>query len=114
MSKSSGNRFCRKWGLIDDAGYQEWITTLSIGKPVLRVVFLLICGDCFDIEESIDALYVWDKGRIIRYYKNNGKLIVEEFPYIHLQARKMTISSKLSYATIYMIVPDEFLPLEVE
>lgn len=71
-------------------------------------------GDCFDIEEYIDALYVWDKGRIIRYYKNNGKLIVEEFPYIHLQARKMTISSNLSDATIYKIVPDEFLPLEVE
>lgn len=67
------------------------------------------------VEESYKkALYVWDKGHIYRYYLQNADLQKEEYIYMHLQARRMKVSETVVHADTFKIVPDEFLPLEVE
>lgn len=66
----------------------------------------------YKVEEYKDALYLWENGNICRYFMDNGVLIREDYPYIHLQARKMRVSLEAVTADVYKIVPDEFLPIE--
>lgn len=67
----------------------------------------------FKHEKYVDALYLWNNGKIERYYKNNGNLIREEFPYMHLQKRNMKFNEKVLQLNCFKIVPNAFLPLEV-
>ncbi len=68
----------------------------------------------FEVEKAKDALYIWEKGNLYRLYKENGKLKREDFPYMHLQKRKMRMNPSVLNMERFKIVPDEFLPLEVE
>ena len=65
--------------------------------------------------ESIkkEALYVWRKGKLMRYYVNKKReLTSEEFLYIHLQKRKMKMSQDLNTESeSFKIVPNAFMKL---
>ena len=63
------------------------------------------------LEDDMECLYTWENGRIYRYYMKDG-LVKEEYLYIHLQERKMRYKGGLG--NIYKIVPNSFLPLELE
>lgn len=60
-----------------------------------------------------EALYVWEKGKLMRYYVNKKReLTSEEFPYIHLMKRKMKISLDLNMESeSFKIVPNAFMEL---
>lgn len=64
------------------------------------------------IEDYIKSIYLWNDGHIQRYLMNHGKLIKEEFAYIHLQRRKMSVSSQLHDSHCIKIVANRFLPFE--
>lgn len=63
-----------------------------------------------DEEKSV---YVWDKGKLFRYYIINDILIKEEYLYMHLQERKMRFSLKLLNENKIKIIPNSFEKLEV-
>ena len=63
------------------------------------------------ISDDTESLYVWDNGKIFRYYMKD-ELVKEEYLYIHLQERKMKYQGNLK--NIYKIIPNRFLPLEME
>lgn len=67
----------------------------------------------FEDEKYKKALYLWNKGKLIRIYKHHKKLIEEEFLYAHFQQRKMKADKHIIDKTIFKIVPNRFLPLEV-
>ena len=64
-------------------------------------------------EKFIQALYVFDRGRIFRYYIKDRKLIKEEYMYMHFQDRKMTLNKKILVNDIFKILPNRFEKLEV-
>lgn len=68
----------------------------------------------FEIEKYKDAVYVWDKGKIYRIFSIDNKIIKEEYMYMHLQARNMKMYKDLHNKDIFKIVPNSFLPLEVD
>lgn len=65
-------------------------------------------------EKIRDAIYLWENGKIKRYFIENSNLIVEEYLYIHLQQRTMKYCSDIVNFNVIKIIPNEFLPLEVE
>ncbi len=67
----------------------------------------------YDNEKYKDALYVWENGSLLRYYKENNKLKKEEFLYMHFQQRKMQFDIEILDKTRFKIVPNSFLTLEV-
>ena len=61
-----------------------------------------------------DAVYLWNKGHIKRYLKNNGRLETEECAYMHLQKRSMKYSPSLLNYDIVKIIPNMFTCFEYE
>lgn len=68
----------------------------------------------YKIEHPKRALYVWDNGHVFRYFKQSSKLIREEFIYMHFQMRRMRISNIILNMSCFKIIPNKFLPLEVD
>lgn len=68
----------------------------------------------YQIEHSKDALYVWDKGHVYRYFNEGKNLVREEFIYMHFQMRRMQISDIILTKDRFKIIPNKFLPLEVD
>lgn len=68
----------------------------------------------YEVERKKEALYLWDNGQLYRLYMENGNLRREDFLYIHLQKRVMKMDLSILQLDKFKIVPDEFLPLEVE
>lgn len=66
------------------------------------------------IDDSLEALYVWDNGKILRYTLVNGILECEEYMYAHLQERNMKFIPKILKCDRFKIVPNSFLDLEVD
>lgn len=68
----------------------------------------------YQIEHLKDALYVWDKGHVYRYFNEGKNLVREEFIYMHFQMRRMQISDIILTKDRFKIIPNKFLPLEVD
>ena len=60
------------------------------------------------------ALYVWDKGHIYRCFFEGKQFRKEEYIYMHFQMRKMKVDKRVTTLDQFKIIPDKFLPLEVE
>ena len=65
-------------------------------------------------EKYRKALYLWDHGNIYRLFMCGGKLVREDFLYLHLQKRDMQLDKSLIDKDIFKVVPNRFLPLEVD
>lgn len=92
---------CSIWG----KSYAADIYTKSNG-------FLIDKGDG-NPEKKKEAIFVWDKGDLKRYVRSKGDVIEEEYMYIHLQKRAMSV--RVNYGEdIYKIIPNAFEPLEVD
>ena len=87
---------------------------LSVNFKILSTKFIKITFQPETrkfISDDIESLYVWDNGKIFRYYMKDT-LIKEEYLYIHLQERKMKYNGFSENA--YKIIPNRFLPLEMK
>lgn len=60
------------------------------------------------IESYIPSVYVWDNGRLLRYYVRNQELKFEAFPYIHLQGRRMAVNVDETIISRFKIIPNSF------
>lgn len=68
----------------------------------------------FDIETYKEAIYLWEKGDLYRLYMEEGKLVREDFPYMHLQQRRMKLHPEVLSLNQFEIIPDEFRPFKYE
>lgn len=68
----------------------------------------------YHTERPKKALYVWSQGHIYRYYFEKCKLCCEEFIYMHFQMREMKMNRMVLTLDKFKIIPDKFMPLEVE
>lgn len=61
-------------------------------------------------ERKRNVMFIWDKGYLYGYYKENSIIKRDEFMYIHLQKRKMHIADKINQDEItFGIVPNKFI-----
>ncbi|EHK2427507.1 hypothetical protein KCL47_003063 [Clostridium perfringens] len=65
------------------------------------------------VADDQPAVYLWERGETCRYILENGKLQREDYLYIHLQERKMSIDESITSNDVIKVVPNKFLPLEV-
>ena len=82
-----------------------------------RVILRWGYSPLYNIEKPADTLCVWEKGHVFRYRVEGNKLMKEEFPYVHLQSRKMKVRlniNNLLDITLIKIVPNSFRPCEVD
>jgi len=68
----------------------------------------------YEIEQRKKALYTWERGHVFRYFLEEQKLQKEEFIYMHFQTRRMKLDKSVLVLDRLKIIPNKFLPLEVE
>lgn len=56
-----------------------------------------------------NSIFLWDKGKLYRLYSENGSLQQQEFPYIHLQKRRMKDCRSSLTEDRFYIVPNRFV-----
>lgn len=94
----------------------SFLMDVYVYDTLFRRVKYECSNDQFVLEKTKKALYVWQNGKVLRYYINaNKELTKEEFIYIHLQKRemKMLIDPKME-TTSFKIVPNAFMELKYE
>ena len=65
------------------------------------------------IEEKYrKALYIWCDGKFFRQYELDGRLVEEEFLYLHLQHRRMSVDKAIYNSKYIQVVPNKFIPLD--
>lgn len=86
----------------------NFIRTTYVGKDQIND------GHGYSNENFKKAIYVWDSGNLYRVLKKEEKILKEEFLYMHFQYRKMEYSQLLNTDKKIKIIPNKFLPLEVD
>lgn len=66
----------------------------------------------YDIEKYKKAIYVWDKGHILRKVKVGDKIEEEEFLYAHFQQRNMKVEEGVLDAEFFSFVPNCFCTIQ--
>lgn len=66
------------------------------------------------IENYIPAIYVWDKGRVLRFFisDDDGLFTINEFAYIHLQQREMMLRENIYNLDSFQILPNELKKID--
>lgn len=100
--------FFKDYSMNPKINYNSFVRTQYVGHTSFSN------SHGYQIEKPKKAIYVWDNGHIYRYFKENSKLIREEFIYMHFQMRKFKVSNKILNANRFKIIPNKFLPLEVD
>ncbi|MDD3204919.1 MAG: hypothetical protein PHS74_04180 [Lachnospiraceae bacterium] len=62
-------------------------------------------------EKKSNSFFLWNKGKLWRYIKENSEIRKKEYMYIHLQKRKMSV--RIEEESCFKIIPNAFEPLEV-
>ena len=65
------------------------------------------------MSDEQSSIYVWENGSIYRYTQKNKSIKKEEYLYIHLQERKMSVKEGIENNSIIKIIPNKFTVLEV-
>lgn len=70
--------------------------------------------NAYILEKNKEAIYLWNRGKIERYLMDKGRLVREEFLYIHLQKRQMGYCKKKGLGNVVKILPNKFVKLEFD
>ena len=62
-------------------------------------------------EYDAPQIFLWEAGRLYRYYINDG-IKISEISYLHLQKRSMKIVGKLDYTKPIVIVPNQIFNID--
>lgn len=65
----------------------------------------------YSIEPIVRGLFIWDRGTLTRWEKQEGHLFKQEYLYIHFQSRPMRVAEDLNPCK-YKIIPNSFDDLE--
>lgn len=77
-----------------------------------RLSLYNINKNTYTLDSVKKQIFVWENGHLFRFYFNSGILIKEEFLYIHLQKRSMTLNFDSNFPNQILITHDGFYELE--
>ena len=60
-----------------------------------------------------NSIFMWENGKLYQFYFEDKKLQQREFPYVHLQKRKMRDVRKMKKGSRFYIIPNCFVDDEV-
>ena len=66
------------------------------------------------IKEECKGIFIYDNGKVKEIYKENNKIKINEYMYIHLQKRKMRCDFQEIDKDCYKIIPNKFENLEIK
>lgn len=94
--------------------YEEYEANIYTKSSNFRLVRLNENKCSYDVEKNKHAFFVWNKGRLIRYFLVNDSIEEKEYFYIHMQSRPMKIQLGNLAVEKYKIIPNAFDKLEFE
>ena len=104
-----------------DEGYPEDVPGINrIFQDAGKAVFDEYYFADIDVENTQQeqrkaekSVFVWEKGKLYRYYSEKTSIQKEEFMYIHLQKRKMkNLVADIEHAEQFLIMPNKFKDYE--
>ena len=94
--------------------YTEYEANIYTKSSDFKLTYLHSNKYKYLIENAKKSFFVWDKGELMRYYIENGKLIKQEYMYIHMQSRPMNIRLNLNHGCRrFKIIPNTFEEIEL-
>lgn len=110
--------------------FDEWLPGninemfIESGRPIMldnlgadinsyKTVFTLVHYDIkkrqYYIDNIKNSIFSWEDGKIYRIYISEKKVVKIEFPYVHLQKRKMKDAKQVEQEKKYYIIPNRFV-----
>ena len=110
--------------------FDEWLPEnvnemfIESGRPIIldnlgadinsyKTVFTLVHYDIdkrqYYIDNIKNSIFSWEDGKIYRIYISEKKVVKIEFPYVHLQKRKMKGAKQVEQKKKYYIIPNRFV-----
>lgn len=83
-------------------------------KTVFEIVYFDIDNQCYKSSFVKNSIFQIINGHVYQLYLLGGVLQKQEFPYIHLQKRKMKDVRKYKQSGDYYIIPNYFIDTEIE
>ncbi len=71
-------------------------------------------GRPVSVEEVGKQLFLWERGKLYRYYVNNKVLVKEEMRYVHFQKRELNIQKDCIDSDRFIVVPNKVIPFKEE
>jgi len=65
---------------------------------------------CYRIDPIRNSIFLWEAGELYRLYPEGSRLCKTEYPYVHLQKRKMQGHNEVLQQDSFYIVPNRFVP----
>lgn len=81
-------------------------------SDIFRLHFQQGEGANYVIEKRKRSLFIWDRGRLWRISMVQGKIVKQEYMYMHLMRRKMKVAVDVRKSEIYKIIPNAFEYIE--
>jgi hypothetical protein len=64
--------------------------------------------------EKYNSIFLWEKGKLTRFYRVDQTMGQEAVLYVHLQKRKMQLDHQIAASDRYLIIPNRYLPYQGE
>lgn len=65
----------------------------------------------YNIESKTRSFFLFDNGKLNRFFAKNGKMYSESYSYLHMQSRKMKTNVSQT-SSLFKIIPNSFDPVE--
>lgn len=91
----------------------DWAFNCNIAPANLQRIAYVPSKEAFEVEKYKPSIFTWNDGKILRYYRESGKLHVKEYMYMHFQSRAMSIDNDILNKNCFKIMGDGFYELEL-
>ncbi|RSX55315.1 hypothetical protein D2E24_1330 [Bifidobacterium samirii] len=99
-------------------GFPIYMTDLSGNVNVRSLTFAVSRYDeglgAYLTEKPVHAVYIWDNGKLLRYWRKFKRLEMNELMYMHFQRRRMRLEEGVIRSKRFKIMPGSFEELEVD
>lgn len=98
--------------LFDQAGEPPYKELLFADLKIRSFNFQLLHFPASEQYKNANQIFYWERGQLWRLYLHEGKRHRENFAYIHFLKRPMYYRGGLDEADQFLIVPNQFLPMD--
>ena len=99
-----------------EAGKRVFMADWSVNFKILPTSFLRTRFNAekyaYDIFPNEKNLYVWSKGKLLRYYLEDNEVKAKEEMYIHFQSRNMRYQPGVLSCSAFKMVPNRYCVLK--
>jgi len=98
--------------ILDKLGFISYSLKIADLKPRIKS-FAVLGDDKIDNWKNKHQAFIWDKGKLIRYYLHNDTIESEECLYIHFLKRPMVVKNSINLNEPILIVPNKITNIDL-